>query len=851
MTSISSLSGGGSSSSTFNGKITGLASGMDTESIIAAMTAATLSKINGYDQKQTVVNWQMEAYREVTSALLDFKDSFSSVTSSSNLSSSSAFSKKIVELLGDNSKYLDVSGDMSSMEDFTIESVDQLAQNGTLTGSAGINDGAITTGDIEFDSKTVCNLANENITFKYDGKEYDVVLTGTYLDTDGNKQVVETYEDLELALEQAMAEIELTDDSGKTLADVIQIEGAYNSETDEINFKLTNRGSGDLSVTMCSYDLREVLGMGGYTDGFINTNLATGESVTGKDTINEDNISSVQDAAYLLTGATLTFNYNGKEYDIVIEDYSVFEGEYDADGNLVDGVYNYTLEMFADGLQNQIDKTIGSNRINVEALMDGNTGSLQFTTMNQDGTVDTSASLSLTGDMALFGSTGALNVDYGATNEFDMDSPLSETNPELFEKLMGTLFNTGHLSSTTIDSRNGTEKALIEIVLVEVDFDNGIFLSDGAEFSWEAMDERLAQLSMNDILDAFNKESYETGYTVSYNQYTNSLAMESTLEGAAGDFIPDNGTVWGTIGYDNHGQGSSGVVFELLFGKMDDCNIQEGQDALMTVNYGNGSGSVQVSNVSNDFTFGSLNVTVKAEFEGDVQISGSTDSENITESVQALVDAYNEMIDLIYGMTSKKPDSEFFALTDDMKADMTETEIERWETEAKKGILYGDSTLSNLATELRSIFYEDHGFSSLWADIGITVSDDWTENGKLSFDASAFEAALAKDPDLIADMFTSEGNGLMSRFDTVIDKYAATTGSTKGILIDLAGHESSPLSLLDNSLLTKYNQYSDLIEYYENKLSNEEERYNARFTALEMYISQMSAQSSWLYEQFS
>lgn len=845
MTSISALSGG-SSSSTFNGKITGLASGMDTESIIAAMTSATLSKINGYEQKQTVVNWQMEAYREVTSALLDFKDTFASITSSSNLSSSSAFSKKIVDMLGDNSKYLDVTGDMSGMEDFTIESVDQLAQNGTLTGSAGINDAAISTGDITFGSSTVCNLANENITFEYGGKSYDIVIEGTYVDpADGETKVIETFDNLTYAIEQAMAEKELDDGSGKTLADVVTLSTSYNSSTEQMEFTMQNNGSEELRVTMCSADLREALGIGSYTSGFINTTLAGGESVTGQDAIAEDSeIASEQEASYLLTGSTLTFNYNGKEYDIVIGDYSKYNEETE--------MTEYTLDMFAEGLQDQINKTIGSNRIDVSCITaDDMSQSLKFTTMNQDGTIDTSSSLSITGDSALFGSTGPLNLEYNANNSFDLDSPLSETNPELFEKLMGTLFNTGHLSSTTIDSRNGTEKALIEIVLVEVDFDNGIFLSDGAEFSWEAMDERLAQLSMNDILDAFNKESYETGYTVSYNQYTNSLAMESTLEGAAGDFIPDNGTVWGTIGYDNHGQGSSGVVFELLFGKMDDCNIQEGQDALMTVNYGNGSGSVQVSNVSNDFTFGSLNVTVKAEFEGDVQISGSTDSENITESVQALVDAYNEMIDLIYGMTSEKPDSEYFALTDDMKADMTETEIERWETEAKKGILYGDSTLSNLATELRSIFYEDHGFSSLWADIGITVSDDWTENGKLSFDASAFEAALAKDPDLIADMFTSEGNGLMSRFDTVIDKYAATTGSTKGILIDLAGHESSPLSLLDNSLLTKYNQYSDLIEYYENKLSNEEERYNARFTALEMYISQMSSQSSWLYEQFS
>lgn len=834
MTSISALSGGTSSSS-FNGKITGLASGMDTESIIAAMTAATLSKISGYEQKQTVVSWQMEAYREVTSALLEFKDTFSSVTSSSNLSSASAFSKKIVDMLGDNSKYLDVTGDMTGMEDFTIESVDQLAQNETLTGSVGINDAAISTGDITFGSSTVCNLANENITFNYGGKSYDIVIEGTYVDpADGETKVIETFDNLTYAIEQAMSEIELEDGSGKTLADVVSIGTVYNSETDQEEFFMQNRGTEDLKVTACSSDLRDAFGIGSYTSGFINKTLTQNETVQGQNAIIEDSeISSEQAAQYLLTGSTITFNYNGKEYDIVLEDYSKYNSE--------TGMTEYTLDMFAEGLQSQIDKTIGSNRIDVSCITaDDMSQSLKFTTMNQDGTVDTSASLAITGDTALFGSTGPLNLDYNSNNSFDLDSPLSETNPEMYEALMGTVFNTGIFSTSTAFG-----DANIDVMIIDyyVDDEGAWRFGDTGElYTQEEMFERLANLSMNDIMDAFNESSYDTGYTMSYNQYTNNLVMESTVDGAAGSFIPDSGDIWG---------GSSNKAFEILFGKTEDCSVQEGQDALITVNYGNGSGSVQVSNMSNDFTFGSLNVTVKAEFEGDVQISGSTDSETLTESVQALVDAYNEMIDLVYGMTTEKPDSEYFALTDDMKAEMTESEIERWETEAKKGILYGDSTLVNLATELRAIFYEDHGFSSLWADIGITVSDDWTENGKLSFDSDAFEAALAKDPDLLAEMFTSEDNGLMSRFENVIDKYAATTGTTKGILIELAGHESSPLSLLDNSLLTKYNQFADLIEYYENKLETEEERYNSKFTALELYISQMSAQSSWLYEQFS
>lgn len=837
MTSISSLTG--NSSSTFNGKITGLASGMDTDSIIAAMTSATLSKIGGFEQKQTVLQWQMDAYREVTSSLLDFSSKFDSVTSSSNLSSSSAFSQSIIDLIGENSKYITTTGTMDDMDDFIISSVDQLAQNASITGTSQINDASVTTGEINFVGGDVCLLEDQSITFKYDDKDYTVTIPATYKDENGDNHTITSMSDLEYAIDQQLAE--MTTDDGTSLSSIIKVSTSTGS------FVMQNV-SGDttknLSVSVCTPVLRDALGLGEYSGGFMNNTITAGQSLTGDKEVDPDAVSEYRSASDLIDGSTLTLNYNGKNYDI--------ELKHEED---------MTTEEFVKSLQTQINNVLGTNRINVSSAITESGGTtLAFTTMKQDGTVDYNTKLSLTGDSSLFGPSGVLNVDYNANNSFDTSIPLSESNPDMFAALMKEpFFAMGWIGINSSEVRDGVEGASGKVVsMAGFDSETGLF-NDGSEFDGlsvedhpEELQRRLEALSLDDIMGFINAESATSGFEVAYSSNTNSLIATSTIDGAAGDLSASySDEVQGLFG------GFSSIFFDTLFGE--DSSIKTGQDAIITVDYDGygGADPVQITSNSNDFTFGSLNVTVNGVFtDSDVQIKGSVDAEGLADKVQEMVDAYNDMIDQIYGMVSEKPDSEYFALTDDMKADMTAEEIERWETEAKKGLLYQDSTLISLANDLRSMFYENAGFDLLWEDIGITSSTDWAENGKLSFDASKFEEALASNPDMVEQMFTSDGTGdypigIIDKIGNVIDKYASTTGSTKGILIELAGHESSPLSLLSNSLLSEYNDYESVLESLRNKLEKEEERYTSQFTALELYISQMNSQSSWLYSQFS
>ena len=67
MTSINSLSSTSSATSIYGNRnvISGLASGMDTETMIENAVAGYKNKIIGLQQKQEQVQWKQEAYRSI------------------------------------------------------------------------------------------------------------------------------------------------------------------------------------------------------------------------------------------------------------------------------------------------------------------------------------------------------------------------------------------------------------------------------------------------------------------------------------------------------------------------------------------------------------------------------------------------------------------------------------------------------------------------------------------------------------------------------------------------------------------------------------------------------------------
>lgn len=155
--------------------VSGLASGMDTESMIENMVMGIKNKIDTQKQNQQILLWQQEAYRSISDQLVQISSKYTSYTSSTNLMSASFFQPSIITSLG---KYADmISASGSTNSDIQIDKVTQLAKTETIS-FAGLNgapngNSDIIKGDKAVDlmgTEDISNLAGQQMSFKYGNK---------------------------------------------------------------------------------------------------------------------------------------------------------------------------------------------------------------------------------------------------------------------------------------------------------------------------------------------------------------------------------------------------------------------------------------------------------------------------------------------------------------------------------------------------------------------------------------------------------------------------------------------------------------------------------------------------------
>ena len=74
-------------------RVTGMASGLDTDAIIKSILAADRAKADKLAQKKQLVEWKRDSYREISTALKSFNDEyFNSAKATTNMKNSSSFS---------------------------------------------------------------------------------------------------------------------------------------------------------------------------------------------------------------------------------------------------------------------------------------------------------------------------------------------------------------------------------------------------------------------------------------------------------------------------------------------------------------------------------------------------------------------------------------------------------------------------------------------------------------------------------------------------------------------------------------------------------------------------------------
>lgn len=800
MASVGGLSGSTSNSLSSIRGYGGLASGLDRDTLIESMTYGTKSKIQKQFQQKQKLQWKQEAIRGISTKMIEFSRKYTSYSNpATNLSSSAFFSKSQITASGANSSKVTVTGNGASASNVTITGIKQLATNTTMVMGGKASVQSMSTGALSTDmaaTENVSNLEGETLQFKYGNKTFALGLSsGTT--SDGYTYDYSTTEKAIESINKQLGDIKVSTD--KSLADVIEA-----TKDASGNLVFQNKGQAatagnTISISGGSERAIKALGL----------NLEDGDveiREDGMDISSPQELHRQETLAQRLGGKNLSFTYNGTTKSVKLPD----------EGDIT------SLDDIKNSIQTQLDKAFGKGRIEVtlkdeEVAADGTVTkqSLQFQTLKaSDGSADPSSVLSMSNsDFGVLGKTGALKVDYGTANRLNLSTTLKDSGLATFSSL----------SQAEKDKLNaGTDELDLTI--------NGTKI-EGLTYS----------SSISSIISAINKS--DAGVKVSYLSTSDRFVMEATSSGASGEIKLE------------------GAGAELLFGKEDegtggDYKIDHGVDAVLTVKYAGSDEEIELVRGSNSFSLDKMNVTLNETFSGGdpITLSAKVDADKITKAVSEMIDAFNEVLELANKEVSTKPDRNYAPLTDEQKEGLSDTEIEKWETEAKKGLLFNNSDIRSLTDSLRFIFPSGTADKTLLDSIGITTSTSYTDNGKLVFDETKFRAALESDPESVEELFTrqektndaEDKGGFMTRISALFDKFASTSGATKGILVEQAGSTYAPTSILSNSIQKQIDSIEDYITTLNKRLTTETDRYIQQFTTMETLISQMNSQSSYL-----
>lgn len=813
--------------------ISGLASGMDTESMIESLVSGMKTKINVQKQKQQKLLWQQEAYRSISDKLVSISNKYTSYSSATNLMSTSFFQPSTITTAG---KYADmISATGNSNSDIRIKEVTQLAQTETisfkgLNNLSSVSNTTISAGkaaDLSGDVD-VSNLAGKYLTFQYGSKSFSITF-------DSNKD----YQSLDDVVEEintqlGNASVSLSDGSSIKMNSKVK---AVN-DGNKIKFEFVNDKESN-TLELLSSSSESVLTALKLEGG---AKLNNNSSITSTEEVKTEDLSSKQSAGEVLAGTSMRVTYNGTTATIKMpnKDSEEYKKIFENSSNSADEMQKY--------LQTQLDQAFGYGRVTVgnAASQSGGTNNLFQPTFSVQSASDT---LSIdSGSLNLVGQSGIFGLDRGASNRVNTGKTLGD--------LYGTQDDGKKIIGMTDNGKtDDSGKALYDFEI------NGVKIG-----------EYTADTSLATIMSDINKNT-QAGVKVSYSKTSDQFVFTSTHGGAGGKVeIKDQTTggqknlatkLFGTVEYENGNVKVNNQ--DASSGSVGNVNVIRGQDAKMTAVI-NGS-EVQLTSGTNTFNVDGMVITANGQFTAandseQVTFNAKVDTDKIVSAVKSFIEDYNAMMTELNTQYTTQPEykKSYEPLTDDDKADMSDKAIENYEAKAKQGLLFGDRDLSSLSESLRYLF----GGSEM-SKIGITASTSYgTDKGTISLDETKLRAALESDPNSVASAFAdplgqktvtkngttvtvddTNSGGVMSRLKVSLDKYAGISGATKGILIEKAGSQYSSLSLLQNSIQTQLNAIDTTIDSLNDKLNDQIDRYTSKFSKLEVLINQMNAQSSY------
>ncbi len=173
-------------------RMSGMVSGLDTDSLIKQLMATEQAKVNRVIQKRDLNQWKIDSYRDVMSTLQSFYSQYFDTISPQNIKSENAFSGFAVAFSNTTStQFINVTPTAGAkVGTYEISNV-TTATAALVTGSSNVTKAVTTTGTPDVAAMD-SSLYNNLFAFNFNGKSIQLKLDDTQTDLDGLVQDLQT-----------------------------------------------------------------------------------------------------------------------------------------------------------------------------------------------------------------------------------------------------------------------------------------------------------------------------------------------------------------------------------------------------------------------------------------------------------------------------------------------------------------------------------------------------------------------------------------------------------------------------------------------------------------------------------
>lgn len=172
-------------SSSTTGRITGIASGIDTDAIVEDLMEVERTKLNKLYQKQQLAEWRQEAYRDISSALKVFSDKYFNILESDTCMLSQSLYKSYATASSNESVVKVTAGTDAEAGSHTI-TVSNLATSAVYKSNTGISKDISASNAADYAS-----ASGKDFILELDGEEFNISITSEITSVDDLQALID------------------------------------------------------------------------------------------------------------------------------------------------------------------------------------------------------------------------------------------------------------------------------------------------------------------------------------------------------------------------------------------------------------------------------------------------------------------------------------------------------------------------------------------------------------------------------------------------------------------------------------------------------------------------------------